>query len=165
MRPGLTLLGQSGKQGLVLIRLDQSNNKESERKENRMKKFLNEFKEFAVKGNAIDMAIGVVIGAAFGKVVTAIIDIFLTPLLEALPKLENGGTGFVGSLVSFCGVLVEFILTALVLFLIVKAINKAKGLKKKETKPAAPTTKVCPFCKTEIDINATRCPHCTSELK
>lgn len=131
-----------------------------------MKKFLNEFKEFAVKGNAIDMAIGVVIGAAFGKVVTAIIDIFLNPLLEALPKLENGGTGFVGSLVAFAGVLVEFILTALVLFAIVKAINKAKGLKKKEeVKPAAPTTKKCPHCMSEIDIKATRCPHCTSELQ
>jgi large conductance mechanosensitive channel len=130
-----------------------------------MKKFLNEFKEFAVKGNAIDMAIGVVIGGAFGKVVTAIIEIFLNPILEALPKMENGGTGFVGSLVSFLGVLVEFILTALVLFLIVKAINKAKGLKKKDEKPAAPTTKKCPFCMSEIDIKATRCPHCTSELK
>ena len=130
-----------------------------------MKKFLNEFKEFAVKGNAIDMAIGVVIGAAFGKVVTAIIDIFLNPLLEALPKLENGGTGFVGSLVAFARVLVEFILTALVLFAIVKAINKAKGMKKKEVKPAAPTTKKCPHCMSEIDIKATRCPHCTSELQ
>ena len=79
--------------------------------------------------------------------------------------MENGGTGFVGSLVSFLGVLVEFILTALVLFLIVKAINKAKGLKKKDEKPAAPTTKKCPFCMSEIDIKATRCPHCTSEIK
>ncbi len=131
-----------------------------------MKKFLNEFKEFAVKGNALDMAIGVVIGAAFGKVVTAIIDIFLTPILESLPKMEGGGTGFTGSLISFAAVLVEFILTALVLFLIVKAVNKSKNMKKKpEEAPAAPTTKVCPFCQTEISIKATRCPHCTSELK
>ena len=131
-----------------------------------MKKFLNEFKEFAMRGNVVDMAVGVIIGGAFGKVVTAVIDIFLTPILEALPKLENGGTGFVGSLISFCAVLVEFILTALVLFLIIKAMNKAKSLKKKpEAKPAAPTTKVCPFCQSEISIKATRCPHCTSELK
>ncbi len=131
-----------------------------------MKKFLNEFKEFAMRGNVVDMAVGVIIGAAFGKVVTAVIDIFLTPILEALPKLENGGTGFVGSLISFCAVLVEFSLTALVLFLIIKAMNKAKSLKKKpEAKPAAPTTKVCPFCQSEISIKATRCPHCTSELK
>ena len=131
-----------------------------------MKKLFKEFKDFAVKGNALDMAIGVVIGAAFGKVVTAIIEIFLNPILESLPKLENGGTGFLGSLISFAAVLVEFILTALVLFLIVKAVNKAKDMKKKdEEAPAAPTTKKCPFCQSEIDINATRCPHCTSEIK
>ena len=130
-----------------------------------MKKFLNEFKEFAVKGNAIDMAIGVVIGGAFGKVVTAIIEIFLNPILEALPKMENGGTGFTGSLISFAAVVVEFLLTALVLFLIIKAFNKAKDLTKKEEAPAAPTTKKCPFCMSEIDIKATRCPHCTSEIK
>ena len=130
-----------------------------------MKKLLKEFKDFAVKGNALDMAIGVVIGAAFGKVVTAIIDIFLTPILESLPKMENGGTGFAGSLISFVAVLVEFILTALVLFLIVKAINKSKNLKKKDEPAAEPTTKVCPFCQSEISIKATRCTHCTSELK
>ena len=130
-----------------------------------MKKLLKEFKEFAIRGNMVDMAIGVVIGAAFGKVVTAIIDIFLTPIMESLPKLENGGTGFTGSLISFCAVLVEFLLTALVLFVIVKAINKAKSVTKKPEKPADPTTKKCPFCLSEIDIKATRCPHCTSEIK
>ena len=130
-----------------------------------MKKFLQEFKAFAMRGNVVDMAIGVVIGAAFGKVVTALIDIFLTPILDALPKLENGGTGFVGSLISFAAVLVEFILTAFVLFLIIKALNKAQGLTKKPKAPAAPTTKVCPYCQSEISIKATRCPHCTSELE
>ena len=107
----------------------------------------------------------VVLGGAFNKVVTAVVDIFLTPILEALPKLENGGTGFVGSLISFLAVVVEFLLTALILFAIIKAFNKAKDLKKKEEAPAAPTTKKCPFCMSEIDIKATRCPHCTSELK
>ena len=97
-----------------------------------MKKLLKEFKEFAMRGNVVDMAVGVVIGAAFGKVVTALIEIFINPIIEALPKLENGGTGFAGSLISFAAVVVEFILTALVLFVIIKA---------------------------------TRCPHCTSELK
>ena len=130
-----------------------------------MGKLLKEFKEFAIRGNMVDMAIGVVIGAAFGKVVTAIIDIFLTPIMESLPKLENGGTGFTGSLISFCAVLVEFLLTALVLFVIVKAINKAKSVTKKPEQPADPTTKKCPFCLSEIDIKATRCPHCTSEIK
>ena len=131
-----------------------------------MKKFLEEFKAFAMRGNVIDLAVAVIIGAAFGKVVSAVIDIFLNPILEALPKLENGGTGFAGSLINFCFVLVEFILTALVLFLIIKAVNRAKDLKKKpEEKPAAPTTKTCPFCCSEIAIKATRCPNCTSELE
>lgn len=129
------------------------------------KKLIKEFKEFALKGNVIDMAVGVIIGAAFGKVVTAVIDIFLTPILDSLPKMEAGGTGVVGSLVSFAGVLVEFLLTALVLFAIIKAINAAKNLKKKpEAKPAEPTTRECPFCMSEVNIKATRCPHCTSEL-
>ena len=130
-----------------------------------MKKLLKEFKEFAMKGNVLDLAIAVVLGGAFGKVVTAVVEIFLNPIMEALPKMENGGTGFTGSLISFAAVVVEFLLTALVLFLIIKAFNKAKDLKKKEEAPAEPTTKKCPFCQSEIDIKATRCPHCTSELK
>ena len=129
-----------------------------------MKKLLKEFKEFALKGNVIDLAVGVIIGAAFGKVVTAVIDIFLQPLLDSLPKLETGGTGFVGSLLSFLGVAVEFLLTALVLFAIIKAVNAAKNLTKKPEEPAAPTTRECPFCCSEVSIKATRCPHCTSVL-
>ena len=130
-----------------------------------MKKFLKEFKDFAVKGNVLDLAVAVILGGAFGKVVTAVVEIFLNPIMEALPKLENGGTGFLGSIISFCAVVVEFLLTALILFLIIKAFNKAKDLNKKEEAPAAPTTKKCPFCCSEIDIKATRCPHCTSEIK
>ena len=130
-----------------------------------MKKFLKEFKDFAMKGNVIDLAVAVILGGAFNKVVTAVVDIFLTPILEGLPKMENGGTGFVGSLITFAAVVVEFILTALILFCIIKAMNKAKNLKKKEEAPADPTTKKCPFCQSEIDIKATRCPHCTSEIK
>ena len=129
-----------------------------------MKKLLKEFKEFAMKGNVIDMAVGVIIGAAFGKVVTAVIDIFLQPLLDSLPKMEAGGTGFAGSILSFLGVLVEFLLTALVLFAIIKAINAAKNIKKKPEAPKEEPRK-CPFCCTEIAKEATRCPHCTSELE
>ena len=130
-----------------------------------MKKFLKEFKDFAMRGNVVDMAIGVIIGGAFGKVVTAVIEIFLNPILESLPKMENGGTGFAGSLLSFCAVLVEFILTALVLFLILKAFNKAASLKKKpEEAPAAPAP-TCPYCKEEIKEGATRCPHCAGDIK
>ena len=130
-----------------------------------MKKLLKEFKDFAMKGNVLDLAVAVVLGAAFNKVVTSVVEIFLNPIIESLPKMENGGTGFTGSLITFAAVVVEFLLTALVLFLIVKAANKAKNLKKKEEPAAEPTTKVCPFCQSEISIKATRCPHCTSELK
>ncbi len=122
---------------------------------------IKEFKEFAMKGNVIDMAIGVVIGAAFGKVVTAVIDIFITPILEALPKLESGGTGFAGSIITFLGVAIEFLLTALVLFAIIKVVNK---FKRKEAPKPVEKPRLCPFCKTEIAKDATRCPHCTSEL-
>ena len=129
-----------------------------------MKNFLKEFKDFAVKGNVVDMAIGVVIGGAFGKVVTSFIEIFLNPILEKL-AVNGGGEGVLGSLLRFLAVVIEFILIALFLFLVVKAFNKMKEAAKKEEAPAEPTTKVCPFCQTEIDIKATRCPHCTSELK
>jgi len=130
-----------------------------------MKKLLDEFKAFAFKGNVVDLAVAVILGGAFGKVVTAVVEIFLNPILESLPKMENGGTGFLGSIISFAAVVVEFLLTALILFAIIKAMNKAKDLTKKEEAPAAPTTKKCPYCLSEIDIKATRCPHCTSELK
>ena len=130
-----------------------------------MKKLLDEFKAFAFKGNVVDLAVAVILGGAFGKVVTAVVEIFLNPILESLPKMENGGTGFLGSLISFLAVVVEFLLTALILFAIIKAMNKAKNLKKKDEPAAEPTTKKCPFCMSEIDINATRCPHCTSEIK
>ena len=132
-----------------------------------MKKFLKEFKDFAIKGNFLDMAVAVVLGGAFSKVVNAVIEIFLNPILENI-KVANEGeaAGWLTGVVNFVAILIEFLVIALVLFLIVKAINKAKDLKKKpEEAPADPTTKKCPFCQSEIDIKATRCPHCTSELK
>lgn len=130
-----------------------------------MKKLLKEFKDFALKGNVLELAVAVVMGAAFNKVVTAVVEIFLNPILESLKVEGQEGVGFTGSLIQFGFVVLEFLITALVLFLIIKAFNKAKDMKKKEEAPAAPTTKKCPFCMSEIDIKATRCPHCTSELK
>ena len=133
-----------------------------------MSKFLKEFKDFALRGNVVDMAVGVVIGAAFGKVVSSVVDIFIQPIVDSFKIVgENGveATTIGGKLVGFAGVLVEFIITAFVLFLIIKAMNKAKNLTKKPEAPAAPTTKQCPYCLSEIDIKATRCPHCTSEIK
>ncbi len=134
-----------------------------------MKKFFKEFKEFAMRGNVIDMAVGIIIGAAFKAIVDALIANFIQPLLDLIlpapAEMPEGGWAIGPAVSNFLGVVVSFIITAFVLFLIIKAMNKAKGLGKKEEKPAAPTTKKCPFCCTEIDIKATRCPHCTSELK
>ncbi len=133
-----------------------------------MKKFLQEFKEFAVKGNAMQLAIGVIIGGAFTAIVNALVANIFTPILG----LITGGLNFdslsfgIGDAQitygAFISAVINFILTALVLFLLVKAINRLNR-KEKET-PAAPATKVCPFCKSEIAIDATRCPHCTSQL-
>jgi large conductance mechanosensitive channel len=134
--------------------------------------FIKEFKEFAMKGNVLDLAIAVVLGAAFGKIVSSLVEIFLNPIVESIKQAAikedptATGAGITGSLVTFAFVVLEFIITALVLFLIVKAVNKAKNLKKKpEEKPAEPTTKECPYCLSEVPIKATRCPHCTSELQ
>ena len=118
-----------------------------------------------MRGNVIDMAVGVIIGAAFGKVVTAVIEIFLNPIIETLPKVGENGTGFAGSLIAFCGVVVEFILTALVLFLIIKAMNKAKSMKKKPEEAPAKPAPTCPYCLEEIKEGATRCPHCAGDIK
>ena len=130
-----------------------------------MKKLIKEFKEFAFKGNVLDLAVAVILGAAFGKVVNAVVEIFLNPIIAALPSVEEGGSAWTAPLITFAAVVVEFLLTALILFAIIKAANAAKNAKKKDEPAAEPTTKVCPFCQSEIDIKATRCPHCTSELK
>ena len=134
-----------------------------------MKKFLAEFKEFALKGNVMDMAIGVIIGAAFGNIVTALTDSFITPLLELIPgNGEVGGAFYIGGVAftygAFISAVINFIIMAFVLFCLVKAVNKAVSLGKKKEE-AAPTTKKCPYCCSEIDINATKCPHCTSDIK
>ena len=133
-----------------------------------MKKFLKEFKEFAMKGNVLDLAVAVIMGAAFKEVVDAVVSIFLNPIVESIQAnmaADPAGSAIVVALMTLLFVIIKFICVAFVLFLIVKAFNKAKTLRKKEEAPADPTTKICPFCKSEIDIEATRCPHCTSELK
>lgn len=131
-----------------------------------MKKFLEEFKAFALKGNVMDMAVGVIIGGAFSGIVTSLTDNFINPLLVFL----TGGTGYdlyswaqisaYGS--AFLSSVVNFIIMAFILFCLMKTINKALSLGKKPAEEA-PTTKICPFCKSEIPIDATKCAHCTSE--
>lgn len=143
------------------------------------KGFIAEFKEFIMRGNVIDLAVGVIIGSAFGAIVTALVENIIQPLINSI-----GGTEVAGSFVlpwaknaedlkavsinygAFISAIINFLIIALVIFCIVKAINKAsdKFKKKEEEEEEEETTKVCPFCKSEIDIEATRCPHCTSEL-
>lgn len=143
-----------------------------------IKKFVDEFKAFALKGNVMDMAVGVIIGAAFGNIVTSLTDNFINPLIACITggakKDENGVMQLVGGSFKINGVsfnygaflsaVINFLIIALILFCLLKAVNKAMTIGKKEEAPAAPTTKVCPHCKSEVHIEATRCPHCTSEL-
>ncbi|MBO4360303.1 MAG: large conductance mechanosensitive channel protein MscL [Eubacteriaceae bacterium] len=136
-----------------------------------MKKFIQEFKEFAVKGNVMDMAVGIIIGGAFTAIVTSLVNDIISPLIGLLVKMDfNSLTATVLGVEikygAFIMSVVNFLIVALVLFSIIKAMNRASELmkKKEEEAPGAPTTKICPYCRSEIAIEATRCPHCTSEL-
>ena len=136
-----------------------------------------EFKEFISKGSVFDMAVGIIIGGAFTTIVNSLVNDVVMPCLTCV----TGGTDFSGlnftlkgegenavvlNLGNFIGAIINFLLIALVIFLLVKGINKLRDLKKApEEAPAAPTTKKCPYCFEEIPIEATRCPHCTSELE
>lgn len=130
-----------------------------------MKKFIEEFKAFALRGNVMDMAVGVLIGGAFSGIVTALTDNFIQPILDVLTgaavytlqDVMKFGSNFVTAVVNF-------LIMALILFCLLKGINKLMTIGHKKEEPAAPTTKICPFCRSEIAIEATRCPHCTSEI-
>lgn len=138
-----------------------------------MKKFIQEFKEFALKGNMLDLAVGVLIGSAFSGLVTSLTDNIIKPILNCFGAAD--ATSGVGSLNikfwkldmpvgAFLADVLNFIIMAFVIFMIVKGVNKLRSVGKKPEPEAAPTTKKCPFCCSEIDIAAVRCPHCTSEL-
>lgn len=132
-------------------------------------KIVKEFKEFVMRGNVMDLAVGVIIGGAFGAIVTSLTDDIISPVLGIFGGMDfsdlsvevNGANIMYGK---FITAIINFLIMALIIFLMVKGINKIMSLGKKKEEEAAPTTKVCPFCCTEIDIKATRCPHCTSEL-
>lgn len=125
-----------------------------------------EFKEFISKGNVIDMAIGLVMGSAFTAIVKAVVDGILMPIISGLTAgvdYEDLTINFFGSKLligSVINAIITFLIISLFLFIIVKTLNKAK---KEEV--VEETTKICPYCKSEIDIKATRCPHCTSKLE
>ena len=136
-----------------------------------MKKFIEEFKAFALRGNMMDMAIGVLIGGAFTGIVTSLTENFITPVITTVLSLIGGAPLYTaaewyGFASNFLSAIFNFFITALVLFLLLKAMNKLMELgKKKDEEPAAPTTKKCPYCLSEIPVEATRCPHCTSQLE
>ena len=130
-----------------------------------MKKFLAEFKAFALRGNVIDMAVGIIIGGAFSGIVTALIDNFINPLIQFITRQASfTGADVATFATNFVSAVINFVIMAFILFCLIRFINKLISGKKKEEAPAEPTTKVCPYCKSEIAIEATRCAHCTSEL-
>ena len=153
-------------------------------------KLLKEFKEFALKGNVMDLAIGVIIGGAFSGIVNALTENIIQPIINLLGGAEVHGTIVLATNAAgeataaidygaFITAIINFLIVAFVLFIIIKAINTAEkrnkehlekiakkiGKNKKEEVKTEPTTKTCPYCLSEIPYKATRCSHCTSELE
>ena len=146
--------------------------KENTQEERKMKALIREFKEFVSRGNVMDMAVGIIIGGAFTAIVTSLVNDVAMPLLS----LITGGFDFTSLCIvlgegeqaatlnygSFIAAVINFLLIAMVIFLLIKMVNKFSRKKVEEPSPAA--TKVCPYCREEIAIEAVRCPHCTSQL-
>lgn len=136
-----------------------------------MKSFMKEFREFINRGNVLDMAVGIIIGGAFTTIVTSLSNDIISPILGLFGGLDfSQYTLKFGAVAikygSFITAVINFLIMALIVFCIVKAMNKATSkLKKEEEVQEAASTKVCPYCKSEINIDATRCPHCTSQLE
>ena len=138
-----------------------------------MKNFVEEFKKFIARGSVMDMAVGVIIGGAFTAIVNSLVNDVMMPVLS----LITGGLDFSKLCIvlgegegaatlnygAFIAAIINFLLIALVIFMLIKTINKLT--KKKEEAPAPVTTKDCPYCKEKVALEATRCPHCTSELE
>jgi large conductance mechanosensitive channel len=128
---------------------------------------LKEFRAFVMRGNVLDLAVGVIIGGAFGKIVTSLVTDILTPIIG----LVMGGVDFSGLALTvgsaqitygiFINNIIDFLIIAFVIFMIIKAANAAK----RPSPAAEPVTKECPYCFSTIPIKATRCPNCTSEIK
>lgn len=138
------------------------------------KGFIAEFKKFILRGNVLDMAVGVIVGGAFTAIVTSLNQDILTPLLglfggtdfsHLTVTLGEGETAPVLMYGNFITAIINFLITAFVIFLLIKLINGITSKFSQKEEPAAPTTKTCPYCKSSIAIEATRCPHCTSMLE
>lgn len=135
-----------------------------------MKKFLKEFKAFAMRGNVVDLAVGVIIGGAFQKIVSSLVGDVMTPLLGLFGSKDLSALVLtIGQAElkygAFLTAVIDFIFMAFIIFLLVKTINKIMSIGAKPAEEAAPTTKQCPYCYSEIAIEATRCAHCTSQLE
>ena len=136
-----------------------------------MKSFMKEFRDFINRGNVLDMAVGIIIGGAFTTIVSSLTSDIISPILGLFGGLNFDKYAFTFGEVTisygkFITAIINFLIMAFVVFCIVKAMNKATSkLKKEEEIEEAATTKVCPYCKSEISIEATRCPHCTSQLE
>ena len=154
-----------------------------------MSKLLNEFKKFAVQGNMLDMAVGMIIGAAFKDIVNSVVNDLIMPVVSMFTGKVDFANMFIAldgntyatledakaatSVVAygqFITQVINFVILALVIFMMVKMVNKLRTAAEKPEEapapaaPAEPTEKTCPFCQSTISIKATRCPHCTSEL-
>lgn len=143
-----------------------------------IKNFLNEFKTFAMRGNVMDMAVGIIIGAAFGKIVSSLVeDVIMPPIGWILGNVDFSDLKLILVQKSaeaeevaikygaFLNTVISFIIVAFAVFILIKAINTLQAKMIKEEAEAAPTTKKCPYCCSEISVEATRCPHCTSQVK
>ena len=137
-----------------------------------MKKFLNEFKQFALKGSVIDLAVGVLIGGAFQGIVKSLTTDIISPIIGIFANKDFSDLtlnifGVTIKYGSFITAVINFLIMAFLIFLLVKGMNKLSdfGRKNKVEEVKDPTTKECPFCYSEIDIKASRCPKCTSQLE
>ena len=137
-----------------------------------IKNFLNEFKKFAMRGNVMDMAVGIIIGAAFGKIVTSLVeDVIMPPIGWALGKVDfsdlvlklNDDVAIKYG--AFLNTVISFIIVAFAVFILIKAINTLQAKMIKEEAAAAPIIKKCPYCCSDIALEAKKCPHCTADLK
>ena len=141
-----------------------------------MKGCIGEFKKFISRGNVMDLAVGVIIGGAFQAIVSSLVNDIVMPVISLITggldfsawkiMLSEGENAASINYGNFITAVINFLIMAFVIFCFVKFMNSLneKLVKKPEEAPAAPTTKVCPFCKSEVNIDATRCPPCTSEL-
>ena len=139
--------------------------------------FVQEFRDFASRGNVVDMAVGVIIGGAFGKIVTSLVnDVIMPPIGMLLGKVDFADLAFTLQAATettaavsvnyglFINTLINFLIVAFAIFMVVKQINRLRRKEEAPAAPAEPTTKECPRCISTISIRATRCPHCTSDI-